>query len=495
MLGSLPTIMTSLAARYRLLAATTIVCAVGGAWWFWQGPSNPPSKHGTIRIVGHDVPTNRALSEQSVRAYMASNITLRLGNRTLVRTREALGATFDGERLDWMLRHADEGESFDYLLPVRLNTQKAISALVAVKDDLDDAPEDAKIDLQNRKTVNGAKGVRVDVYATLDALEDAIMHGKPEVAVSFEALSPRVATEKLANVSMNDSIGHFDTRYATDSGHIDRTFNLRLAASKVNGKVIFPGETFDFNAVVGPRDVAHGYRVAKVIADGELIDGIGGGTCQIAGTLHGAALFAGLEIVARTPHTRPSFYIKMGLDAAVAYPSVNLKIRNPYPYPVVLNETVSGGMVRADVLGRKRTHTITFVRRIEEIIPFSEREVTDDALKKGTRLITQRGIPGFKVLRLRIVRQGPFAVRERTMDSYPPTTQIVHVGTGTENTSPLLDDEHPEYIADEFLMITQGPGIGRTGTEEMRVAGRTGSHGWTRHFLSTRSRRDDDDTN
>jgi hypothetical protein len=210
--------------------------------------------------------------------------------------------------------------------------------------------------------------------------------------------------------------------------------------------------------------------------------------------LHGVALFAGLDIVARTPHTRPSFYIKMGLDAAVAYPNVNLKIRNPFSYPVVLAETVSSGMVRADILGPKRTHTVTFVRRIEEIIPFGQREVPDDQLRSGTRVITQRGIPGFKVLRLRIVRQGPHAVRERTIDSYPPTTQVVHVGTGAQNASSVLDDEHPEYIADEFLMITQGPGVGRTGTEEMRVAGRTGSHGWTRHYLSERGRHDDDDS-
>ena len=431
------TIMISPAARNRLLAALAIVFAVTGAWWLARsGAAGDETKRATIRIVGREVPTNRAISEQTVRAYMASDLKLRLGDRTIVRTREALGATFDGERLDSMLRHAQDGDSFDYSEPVRLNTQKAVDALVAIKDDLDSPPDDAKIDLQNRKLVNGAKGVRVDVYATLESVQDAIEHGKPEINVTYESLTPHVATEKLANVTMNDEIGHFETRYATDSAHVDRTFNLRLAASKVNGKVIFPGETFDFNAVVGPRDVGHGYRVAKVIADGELIDGIGGGTCQIAGTLHGAALFAGLEIVARTPHTRPSFYIKMGLDAAVAYPTVNLKIRNPYPYPVVLNETVSGGMVRADVLGPKRTHTITFVRRIEEIIPFSEREVADDSLKTGTRVITQRGIPGFKVMRLRIVRQGPFAVRERTLDSYPPTTQIVHVGTGDKNDRP-----------------------------------------------------------
>ena len=93
-----------------------------------------------------------------------------------------------------------------------------------------------------------------------------------------------------------------------------------------------PGEIFDFNEVVGPRDEANGYKVAPVIAEGELVDGIGGGTCQISGTLHGAAFFAGLEIVERYPHTRPSSYIKMGLDATVVYPTINFRMKNRFRF-------------------------------------------------------------------------------------------------------------------------------------------------------------------
>jgi hypothetical protein len=289
---------------------------------------------------------------------------------------------------------------------------------------------------------------------------------------------------------MSDVLGYFETKYATDAKHVDRTFNLRLAASKLNGKVVMPGETFDFNEVVGPRDEAHGYRVAKVIADGELVDGMGGGTCQVAGTLHGAAFFSGLDIAQRTPHTRPSFYIKMGLDAAVAYPSIDLKLKNSFPFPIVLRETVAGGTVRAEILGPKRTHTVTLVRKIDDILPFAEREVPDDRLPEGMRVLSQRGIPGFKVRRYRVVREGSNAVREKSIDTYPATTQIWRVGTGAAvtNAHPVADD-HPEYVADELLTITQGPGIGKpervgsdAGMEESRNAGRTGVHGWSRHY-------------
>ncbi len=413
---------------------------------------------------------------------------------------EALGARIDEPRLGQLLRDLRDPQSalvrgassqMALPLPVRLDPKVAFDAMVAIKEDLDLAPQDAKLDLDARKVIPETEGRRIDVYATMAALDLALKNGDATIPVTYADLSPTLTKEKLAGVELADTLGYFETKYATDHKHVDRTFNLRLAASHLNGKVIMPGEVFDFNAVVGPRDEGHGYRVAKVIADGELVDGMGGGTCQIAGTLHGAALFAGLEIVHRTPHTRPSYYIKMGLDAAVAYPGITLKLRNPFPYPVVLKETVVGGVVRAEILGPKRSRVVTFIRKIEEVIPFAEREVKDDKLPEGKKIVTQRGIPGFKVRRYRIVRDGANALREKTDDTYPPTMQIVHVGTGVASAGKkVIDDDHPEYVADVFLTITQGPGIGKAdevggaGMEEVRVAGETGTKGWSKKFAS-----------
>lgn len=439
----------------------------------------------------------------AVRAYLDQPVLLELGDRKRAMPRAAF-ANLDEVRLASLVREAQDPSSpllrnapngsLALPLPISVDPKRALAAVVALKDDFDLPAEDAKLDLESRKVVPEVAGRRVDVYATLAAVEDALKTGRSSVGITAQAVVPSVKSSALAAVEMSDTIGYFDTKYATDSKHADRTFNLRLAASKLNGKVILPGEIFDFNAVVGPRDEAHGYRIAKVIADGELVDGIGGGTCQVAGTLHGAAVFAGLEVVQRTPHTRPSYYIKMGLDAAVAYPTVNLKLKNPFPFPVVLKESVQGGVVRAEILGPKRTRVVTFVRKIEEILPFSEREVRDDRLAVGQRVVTQRGIPGFKVRRYRLVRDGAIAVRERSSDTYPPTAQVVRVGTGAGGAGARpIEDDHPEYVVDEYLTITQGPGVGRAsgdelrgaqsvGMEESRVPGRTSVRGWTRAY-------------
>jgi vancomycin resistance protein YoaR len=498
-------------------------------------------------VAGARVTSDASKLRARVLEQLRKPLVLEIGADTRTTTAEALGARVDDERLEAMVRDLDDGKSalvrsattstLALPLAIRFDAKAAFAAIVALKEDFDRPAEDAKLDLDARKVLSESPGLRIDVYATLAALEDALKHGENRVKVTWVAVAPQLTKEKLAGVELTDTLGFFETKYATDRKHVDRTFNLRLAASRLNGKVILPGETFDFNQVVGPRDEAHGYRVAKVIADGELVDGMGGGTCQIAGTLHGAALFAGLDIVQRSPHTRPSYYIKMGLDAAVAYPAIDLKIRNPFPFPVVLKETVVGGMVHAEILGPRRTRVVTFVRKIEEVIPFPEREVGDDRLPEGKRVLVQRGIPGFKVRRYRIVRDGPNAVREKTDDTYPPTTQIWHVGTGegaTKKPSPaasgssiagreiaeshgasshLTTDDHPEYVADAYLAITQGPGIGKSagkddddvlrhlnadafgaaggpapsGMEEVRVAGETGTKGWTKKYIATSS--------
>jgi len=181
---------------------------------------------------------------------------------------------------------------------------------------------------------------------------------------------------------------------------------------------------------VGPRDEAHGYKVAPVIAQGELVDGIGGGTCQISGTLHGAAFFAGLDIVKRRPHSRPSSYIKLGMDAAVAYPTINFVMKNPFDFPVVLHETVKKGVVRAEILGPKRRRTVTFFRRIDEVVPFEEIERELGQFSKDKEIVAYCRGPYCALVYMAVaaMRKKGYAVR-RLEEGYP---QWKHAGLPVE---------------------------------------------------------------
>jgi vancomycin resistance protein YoaR len=459
----------------------------------------PPA---TATMDGASVPTQDtgaalAAAREAARAWLERTVTVVVAGVRRDRTREQLGVRVDGDRLEALASelvdaasvmrraHAHAGPAASIALPVpySIDTPAALAALLQMKDELDVAPVDARYDVKTHELTADQPGRRLDAWGTLAELDAALATGGQEILAVVESVPASRPASRFEGVSTDAVLGWFETKYARDLKHEARTFNLRLAASKFDGYVLLPGETFDFNVAVGPRSEAMGYKVAPVIAQGELVDGIGGGTCQVAGTLHAAAFFAGLDMPDRRPHTRPSFYIKMGLDAAVAYPAVDLKLSNPMPFPVVLHETVLGGMVRAEILGPRRTKDITFGRRIDDVVPFAERDTPDPNIPKGARELKQRGIPGFKITRWRIVRDGPFAVREHHQDYYPPTVQIWKVGTGPEDPKFEADDDaHPEYVADQYLFISQGADIqGPHGLDmvESRVPGRTGSYGWT----------------
>ena len=161
---------------------------------------------------------------------------------------------------------------------------------------------------------------------------------------------------------------------------------------------------FSFNEVVGDRTEKEGYRVAPVIQGGELIDGLAGGMCQIASTLHAAAFFAGLDIVSSTPHSRPSAYIPMGLDSTVVYPSTDLKLRNPYDFPVVMHYQVNQGAVKVELLGKERPYKVVFEREIKAETPFGTDTRGDDPeAPSGQHYTIQEGYPGYTLIRRRYV--------------------------------------------------------------------------------------------
>lgn len=488
---------------------------------------SPKDKNETaleVRLLGQPLPLDdrgMQLAMDRVRRYAATNIQLLLPDgKSKELSLGRLGAQIDKLYLTELVRDARDPLSLmrrtfaqgtakkplTLPIPVVLDPAEATRELIRIKDETDRVPTDAKMDLERRELLPEVEGRLLDVDRTYLAIEQAVTRGERKVAVAIETLRPRRVASELGNVKFTHVLGYFETRYDRSDKARDRTFNLRLAASKLDGHVLLPGESFDFNDVVGPRDEANGYRVAPVIAEGELVDGIGGGTCQISGTLHGAVFFAGLEVLERVPHTRPSGYIKMGLDATVVYPTITLRFKNVFDFPVVLHETVKNGVVRAEILGPERKHTVTLIRRITEALPYEQLEREDDRLPRGVRVLSQRGVAGFAVTRYRILREGAYAVRERWLDRYPPTPQIVRVGTGDmpKDSVEVQDDAHPEYLADELLVMTQSsdeldrsqpealesadetaavPGKSldnAAGITETRQAGRTGVAGWTK---------------
>ncbi|MFQ6724425.1 MAG: VanW family protein, partial [Clostridia bacterium] len=112
------------------------------------------------------------------------------------------------------------------------------------------------------------------------------------------------------------------------SSNSARKYNIRKALNNINGTHLSRTQKFSFNNIVGKRTADKGYKSAKVILDGEFVEGVGGGVCQVSSTLYNAVLLAGLNVISSQKHSKRVNYVKAGFDAMVNYGTSDLVFEN-----------------------------------------------------------------------------------------------------------------------------------------------------------------------
>jgi vancomycin resistance protein YoaR len=317
-------------------------------------------------------------------------------------------------------------------LPVRLNRDLAIKSLTVLKAKTDRAPINAYLDLEARSINDDMPGASLDMWGSLPRISAAARQNASVLELATIAVPATVTKTGLGIDDISNVLGHYMTRFpVTDR---DRNFNLKLAASKLNGVVLKPNEEFSFNATVGERSQRMGYKVAHVITAGEMVDGLAGGTCQISTTLFGAAFFSGLDIVKTINHSRPSAYTPLAFDATVVWPDVDLKLKNTYEFPVVIRYVVANGEAKVEILGKKRPYDkVVFERKIIEESPFPTEERLDEEMPMDATLIDQGGFNGYKIERFRKLYKGGKVVKTNKWTlNYKPVTEYIRRGTNPD---------------------------------------------------------------
>ena len=138
----------------------------------------------------------------------------------------------------------------------------------------------------------------------------------------------------------------YATYYSYYVNNKDRTTNLKIASKKISGTIIQPGETFDFNKVVGSRTAAKGYKKAHVFTgENSTTMGLAGGICQVASTVFNTALISNVKIVERHQHSQRVSYVPLGRDAAISGNVQNLRWKNNTKYAIKIKMTVKGGKI------------------------------------------------------------------------------------------------------------------------------------------------------
>lgn len=318
--------------------------------------------------------------------------------------KKALSYGKDGNLLKRMadLRKADRGKvSFDDGLALSQDSVKAF-----VKERL--KPLDRKVRNTKLKLVGGKlkgtkdrEGIRVRVKKTsstiYNALSSELKKGRPlEITADVKITKPDFTRADVREC--DDLLGSFSTSYASSSS--DRAANVENAVHFINGTVLEPGKVFSTIKTIKDRTVKNGYRTAPEYSDGMVVDGIGGGVCQVATTLYNAVIYSELEVVQRSPHSMVVAYVPHSRDAAISGNYKDFKFRNNTDHPVYIMGSASGGVLSFRIYGKETRdsgRTFEFVSEDTETIePGDPKEVTDSSLAPGTRVITQPAHVGYK---------------------------------------------------------------------------------------------------
>lgn len=208
------------------------------------------------------------------------------------------------------------------------------------------APVDAILNESDYSITREVLGYGFDLEA-LKALVSTAGEGET-ITVSFAYIPAAVTFESIDATLFKDVLGSVSTNHTGDS---NRNTNLKLACKAINGKIIRPGETFSYNATLGERTEAKGYKPAGAYMAGKTVETVGGGICQVSSTLYYACLKADLEIVERTAHGYTVSYMPYGMDATVSWGSLDYKWKNNTDYPIRIEASVSGGQVHVKLIG------------------------------------------------------------------------------------------------------------------------------------------------
>ena len=231
------------------------------------------------------------------------------------------------------------------------DSDKVEEFIEKVKKGVNTEPTDAKLKVVNGKfnITDSKKGYTVDEEALNDSINEVLAESSfedSEIKLSMHETEAKVTKETLSKV--NGVLGSFSTTHTADA---NRNMNLQLAVNACNGKVLMPGEVFSYNDTLGPRTKARGYQDAGVFINNKVVQDVGGGICQVSTTLYRAAMNANLRSIQRTNHMLKASYSDYGLDATVAWGSLDYKFKNTYKTPIYIEAYMGGGKVTFNIYG------------------------------------------------------------------------------------------------------------------------------------------------
>ena len=208
-------------------------------------------------------------------------------------------------------------------------------------------PVNAGYDPETKSATESKVGIAFDVAAA-QPLWDAASTGDT-VTIPATLTQPEMTQERLQKHLLADKLATKTTSLSGSSSN--RITNVKLAAEKINGVILQPGQTFSYNDVVGQRTKANGFKEAGAYSGGQVVQEVGGGICQVSSTLYYCAMVSNLKINTRTCHYFPVAYIEPGMDATVSWGGPEFKFTNNREYPIEIKAYVEKNSITVEIWG------------------------------------------------------------------------------------------------------------------------------------------------
>lgn len=373
----------------------------------------------TAKTKGYDIPFDYTYDMQMVEALAIEiareisaapkDTTYEIGEEAVVITLGSAGVSVSAGDVQTLLQQRLEGQSGDVIIGEDADRLASVD-FEKIKQEVDREATDAYVDETDPKhpvLVPSQTGRIFDIEKA-----KAILSGDGEGAggnvytIEFEVVEPEIKTEDVEFFTYDDLISTAITYL--NPGQKDRTSNVKLACEKINGTILKPGEEFSFNQVVGKRTYEAGFKDAAIYQSGEIVDGVGGGICQVSSTLYMGAVYADLEITSRRNHRYTVTYTKLGQDATVAYDSgVDFKFKNDRDTAIKIVIVQESDYVKCEIYGMyaegEASKSTTMESKTISSTAFKTVYVVDESVPVNTQKLKNNGYTGYSVETYRVV--------------------------------------------------------------------------------------------
>ncbi|KRU24990.1 vancomycin B-type resistance protein VanW [Clostridium sporogenes] len=323
----------------------------------------------------------------------------------------------------------------NYLLKFSYDKKAMDGFIDSIEKDINKEAENAKINVNKGSIsiVQDKKGFKLEkdrlkkiLYSKMDGKNLNNINEKAPVKTQ----EAKIKKKQLETV--NSNISSYTTNYGSISSP-QRANNIVISTKAINGTLLMPGESFSFNNTVGPRTEKRGYQGAPVIIGNKIESGLGGGICQVSGTLYNAMLKANINATERVRHTFPSTYVPIGMDATIDYGNIDYKFKNILTYPIYIEGITNGANVTFNIYSNSslKNKTYNISSEIYETITPKEQYIDDTNIPLGKTEIVQEAHTGYKVKVYKSTVENDSVVKKELLytDFYKPVDKIIKRGT------------------------------------------------------------------